>query len=72
MTDGTTIDSPCIRECRVDQVTGYCVGCYRTLAEISFWEAYSPAEQRHALALIRARRLKEAVRMRVFVVHGSG
>jgi uncharacterized protein len=56
VTDAAAIESPCIRECRVDQVTGYCVGCYRTLREISYWETYTPHEQHRILALIDARR----------------
>lgn len=51
-----SVESPCIRECRVDQVTGYCVSCFRTLREISYWETYAPDEQRRVLALLETRR----------------
>jgi len=50
------IESPCIRDCRVDQDTGFCVGCFRTLREISYWETYPPQEQRRVMAQIEARR----------------
>ena len=56
MTEEAAVESPCIRECRVDQVTGWCAGCFRTLREISYWETYTPAEQRRVMALIEARR----------------
>lgn len=56
------IESPCIRECRVDQVTGYCVSCFRTLTEISYWESYTPREQQRVMALIQARRAEAAAR----------
>ena len=56
MTEDAAIESPCIRECRVDQVSGYCVGCFRTLREISYWETYTPVEQRRVMALIETRR----------------
>jgi len=52
VTEETAIESPCIRKCRVDQVSGYCVGCFRTLREISYWETYTPAEQRRVMAQI--------------------
>jgi len=50
------IESPCTRECRIDQVTGYCVSCLRTLKEISYWESYAPTERRRVMSLIEARR----------------
>jgi uncharacterized protein len=62
MMEEAAIESPCIRECRVDQVTGWCVGCFRTLREISYWETYTPAEQRRVMALIEARRTTDAIR----------
>jgi predicted Fe-S protein YdhL (DUF1289 family) len=54
------LESPCVRDCRVDQVTGYCVGCFRTLREISRWARYTPAEQRRVLALVDDRRAAAA------------
>ena len=62
MKEDTAIESPCIRECRVDQVTGYCVSCFRTLTEISYWETYTPGEQQRVMVLIETRRAAEAAR----------
>jgi predicted Fe-S protein YdhL (DUF1289 family) len=43
------VESPCIGACLVDhQGHGFCVGCWRTLREISDWHRYSP-EQKNAL-----------------------
>jgi len=56
MTEEAAIESPCIRECRVDQVTGFCVSCFRTLREISYWETCTSAEQQRVMALIETRR----------------
>jgi predicted Fe-S protein YdhL (DUF1289 family) len=39
------VPSPCIYVCRIDQKTGFCQGCWRTLAEISFWTRMSEAER---------------------------
>jgi len=50
------IESPCVRDCRVEQVTGYCVSCLRTLREISYWASYAPEERRRVMALLEARR----------------
>jgi predicted Fe-S protein YdhL (DUF1289 family) len=31
------ISSPCVKVCVLDQVTGFCTGCKRTLREIAAW-----------------------------------
>ena len=62
MTGEAEIESPCIRDCRVDPVTGLCVGCLRTLREISYWASYSPAERRRVMSLIETRRIADASR----------
>ena len=41
-------ESPCVRTCVIDQQTRFCVGCGRTLTEISYWTRYT-REQRHAI-----------------------
>ena len=33
----TEIESPCIGVCAMDEATGFCQGCYRTLVEIQQW-----------------------------------
>ena len=50
------IESPCVRECRVDQITGYCVGCFRTLREISYWASYTTEQRLRVMSFIAARR----------------
>lgn len=46
------VASPCINVCRMDEASGYCEGCRRTLEEIACWSAYSTAEKRAVLALL--------------------
>jgi len=31
------IQSPCIGLCSMDELTGFCQGCYRTIDEIQAW-----------------------------------
>lgn len=31
------VPSPCIGVCRIDEATGWCTGCLRTLEEITDW-----------------------------------
>jgi hypothetical protein len=37
--------SPCVRVCRLDPATEICIGCYRTLDEISYWTRYTNAQR---------------------------
>jgi hypothetical protein len=37
-------NSPCIRLCRIGP-SGWCLGCYRTMPEISGWIRLPPAQQ---------------------------
>jgi predicted Fe-S protein YdhL (DUF1289 family) len=40
------IDSPCVGVCSMDETTGFCLGCYRTLEEIQGWWDLSNAEKK--------------------------
>jgi predicted Fe-S protein YdhL (DUF1289 family) len=40
-----TIETPCEQICIVDQPSGLCRGCGRSLAEIGRWTAYSDGER---------------------------
>ncbi|QNA86984.1 DUF1289 domain-containing protein [Sphingomonas sp. So64.6b] len=42
------IESPCINICEIDDVTGLCAGCARTIDEIAGWTSGS-AEWRDAV-----------------------
>lgn len=33
----TGVPSPCISVCRMDEASGLCMGCWRTLDEIACW-----------------------------------
>ena len=42
-------DSPCIDVCRIDEKTGWCEGCLRTIDEIAAWSALDAATRRDIL-----------------------
>lgn len=50
------IPSPCIDVCRIDQSSGFCAGCYRTLDEICMWTRYTDDEREAIMAALAARR----------------
>jgi predicted Fe-S protein YdhL (DUF1289 family) len=39
----------------MDEATGYCVGCLRTIEEIAAWSSLSDAGKREVLALLPQR-----------------
>lgn len=53
----TNVESPCMRECVIEPHTGYCLGCFRKLDEISFWASYTPEERRRVMERLHARRV---------------
>ncbi|QYD68850.1 DUF1289 domain-containing protein [Paraburkholderia edwinii] len=40
------VPSPCINICRMDDATGWCDGCLRTIDEIANWSLYDDATKR--------------------------
>ncbi len=40
------VPSPCISVCRMNEGTGWCDGCFRTLDEIADWAAMDRSEKR--------------------------
>lgn len=46
----STISSPCILVCSIDQNSGHCFGCGRTSAEITGWMNMPEAERKRLMA----------------------
>ncbi|WP_349371175.1 DUF1289 domain-containing protein [Salinarimonas sp.] len=46
----STVSSPCIKVCLIDEETGLCEGCGRTRAEIATWGRLSEEERRAIMA----------------------
>ena len=52
------VASPCISVCVIDEPSGLCAGCYRTLDEIAAWIDLSPAARRAIVDQLPLRRSK--------------
>ena len=50
------VASPCTSVCTIDQASGLCAGCFRTLDEIAGWSRFSDDEKRAVLRALAARR----------------
>jgi predicted Fe-S protein YdhL (DUF1289 family) len=53
----TPVPSPCINVCRMDEATGWCEGCLRTIDEIAAWGSLDDAAKRAVRAELRTRRI---------------
>ena len=49
------VPSPCISVCRMDEDSGLCLGCFRTLDEIVVWAGSSDPDKRMVWRLIAQR-----------------
>ena len=48
--------SPCNKVCSIDRRTGWCLGCWRSAAEIGAWPSLDDADRRALLAELARRR----------------
>ncbi|HEY4141752.1 MAG TPA: DUF1289 domain-containing protein [Pseudolabrys sp.] len=49
------IESPCVNICMLDARTETCVGCGRTIDEISRWSTMTPADRSRVMSELPAR-----------------
>ena len=49
------IESPCIGVCAMDEASGFCQGCYRTLDEIQQWWDLDNAQKQEVVVEANAR-----------------
>ena len=55
--------SPCRNLCGIDELSGECAGCSRTLEEIAAWSGMSASEKARVLARIDSKQKKESSEM---------
>ena len=48
--------TPCIKVCYIDDPSGLCLGCFRTLAEIACWQHLGASERAQITADLPSRR----------------
>ena len=51
------VPSPCINVCRMDDATGWCEGCLRTIDEIAAWSGMADDDKRAVWRLLERRRV---------------
>jgi predicted Fe-S protein YdhL (DUF1289 family) len=48
--------SPCVSVCQIDPLTGWCIGCRRSIDEIRDWIISTPEERQRILDQLAIRR----------------
>jgi len=43
------VESPCIAVCKIDYESGYCIGCNRTIEEITNWSSLDDSQKKKIL-----------------------
>lgn len=51
----SSVASPCVSVCRMDQRTGWCEGCWRTIDEIAAWSRLDDAGKHVVLKRVEER-----------------
>jgi predicted Fe-S protein YdhL (DUF1289 family) len=50
------IRTPCVKVCFIDDASGLCLGCFRTLVEVATWSRLDEAARDAVIAELPARR----------------
>jgi|YNPMSStandDraft_1061717.scaffolds.fasta_scaffold17884_1 hypothetical protein len=50
------IQSPCVNICKLDSTKTFCVGCFRTIGEITNWIFYSDEQRTKIINEIQTRK----------------
>ena len=59
------LPSPCVSICKLNKLTGFCEGCFRTENEIALWPSMNDDERLSLLPILRERQgLKRRVNRR--------
>lgn len=64
------METPCVDVCSIDETTGLCVGCFRTIGEIAAWARMTNAERRRIMQELPSR-ASDASRLGL-VAHHAG
>lgn len=54
------VESPCVKFCKLDPVSGYCLGCYRTIEEIAAWPGLGREEKQQVYKELEKRKRRPA------------
>ena len=53
------IKSPCIAVCKIDYESGYCIGCNRTIEEITNWGSFNDSQKKKILTKVKSKNISK-------------
>ena len=65
------VSTPCINVCKMDANSGLCVGCFRTLDEITAWSRSDVNTRNEILAAVAQRREASDLRVGTTCIDGN-
>lgn len=66
------MDSPCIKVCKIDKQSGYCIGCFRTIDEIRLWQSISQYQRQTIQYMFHNRQSELTNRGEINASNGTG
>ena len=57
--NGMAVPSPCTNVCVIDRASGYCMGCLRTIEEISAWGGADDRWKRSVIEALSRRAIRK-------------
>jgi predicted Fe-S protein YdhL (DUF1289 family) len=51
------VKSPCVAVCKIDYESGYCIGCKRTIEEITNWSIFNDSQKKKIQQKLKVRTL---------------
>ena len=53
------VKSPCIAVCKIDYESGYCIGCNRTIEEITNWGSFNDSQKKKILTKVKSKNISK-------------
>lgn len=53
------VESPCIAVCKIDYESGYCIGCNRTIEEITNWGSFNDSQKKKILTKVKSKNISK-------------
>ena len=53
------VKSPCVAVCKIDYESGYCIGCKRTIEEITNWSILNDQQKKKILTKVKSKNISK-------------
>ena len=53
------VKSPCIDVCKIDYKSGYCIGCNRTIEEITNWGSFNDSQKKKNVTKVKSKNISK-------------